>query len=247
MSFDMPGEFDLIRWIRQTCRPRPHVPVGPGDDLAVVKWNASDLLIVGVDQVLDGRHFDSKVHSPTDVGRKAMNRNLSDCAAMACLPAVAVCTVALPRDRSIDYAKELMTGMTRAGDAFDCPVVGGDTASWDGPPVVTVTILGKSEGIEPVRRSGAKAGHGLYVTGPLGGSILGRHLTFSPRVELAREPRRRVPRVVDDRPVRRPVARRAAPVRRVERRRDHRRPRPCRSTLTSRGCPRRRRPRSTTR
>ena len=90
----MSGEFDFIDWIRRQTTAHEHVLVPPGDDLAVLKWPRDDLLIVGVDQVLDTVHFDSAVHSPRDIGRKVMNRNLSDCAAMACLPAAAVATVA---------------------------------------------------------------------------------------------------------------------------------------------------------
>jgi thiamine-monophosphate kinase len=183
----MPGEFDLIDWIRSQHKPSDFVPVPQGDDLAVLKWDAADLLLVGVDQVLDGVHFDSAVHSPRLIGRKVMNRNLSDCAAMACLPAAAVATVALPRGVGIDYAKELYRGLRDAADPFDCRLVGGDTASWDGRLACTVTVLGRSAGVAPIQRGGARPGDGIYVTGPLGGSILGRHLTFEPRVHLARE------------------------------------------------------------
>ena len=183
----MPGEFDFIDWIRAQTTRFDHVIVGPGDDLAVLKWNADDLLIVGVDQVLDGVHFDSALHLPAEIGRKVMNRNLSDCAAMACLPAAAVATVALPKFRDIEYAKDLFRGMKHAAEPFNFPLVGGDTASWDGKLVLTVTILGRSAGVEPVRRSGAKVGDAIYVTGPLGGSLLGRHMTFTPRIELARQ------------------------------------------------------------
>jgi thiamine-monophosphate kinase len=183
----MPGEFDFIHWIRSQQRPHALVSVGIGDDLAVLHWPQDDLLLVGVDQVLDGVHFDSTLHSPRSIGQKAMNRNLSDCAAMACLPAAAVATVALPKGIGEDYAKELYLGMKEAGDVFDCPIVGGDTASWPGKLAVTLTILGRSAGIQPVTRSGAKPGDLIYVTGPLGGSLAGRHMTFEPRVKLARE------------------------------------------------------------
>src|ERR687896_224602 len=134
----MPGEFDLIDWIRAQHPPTERVPVPQGDDLAVLKWPADDLLLVGVDQVLDGVHFDSAVHSPQQIGRKVMNRNLSDCAAMACLPAAAVAT---PRGVGVEYLKELFLGLRDAADPFDCPVVGGDTASWGGKLVLTVTVL----------------------------------------------------------------------------------------------------------
>ena len=183
----MPGEFDFISWLRTTpAAASPLVRLGIGDDLAVLKLPADDLLLVGVDQVLDGVHFDAAVHSPRAIGRKAMNRNLSDCAAMACLPAAAVATLALPHGVGVDYARELFLGMTEAGEPFNCPVVGGDTGSWPGKLVITLTILGRSAGVEPVTRGGAKPGDGIYVTGPLGGSIRGRHMTFEPRVELAR-------------------------------------------------------------
>src|SRR3954447_20740409 len=126
----MPGEFDFIEWVRAQQKPSEFVPVPPGDDLAVLNWAGDDLLLVGADQVLDGVHFDSAVHSPREIGRKAMNRNLSDCAAMACLPAAAVVTVALPKGTGMEYAKELYLGMKEAGDPFECAIVGGDTATW---------------------------------------------------------------------------------------------------------------------
>jgi thiamine-monophosphate kinase len=182
----MPNEFDFIHWLKQQSPRDERIVVPLGDDLAAMKWAGDDLLLVGVDQVLDGVHFDSTIHSPKQIGRKAMNRNLSDCAAMACLPAAAVCTVALPKGVGEEYAKELYAGMREAADVFNCPILGGDTGSWPGKLVVTVTILGRSAGVTPITRNGAKAGDTIYVTGPLGGSIFGRHMTFHPRIELAR-------------------------------------------------------------
>ena len=183
----MPGEFDFIDWIRSMQRPSGLVKLGVGDDLAVLNWPENDLLLVGVDQVLDGVHFDSRIHSPRSIGKKAMNRNLSDCAAMACLPAAAVAAVALPRGAGEEFARELYLGMREAADVFDCPIVGGDTGVWDGRLALTVTIMGRSAGIEPIARSGAKPGDWIYVSGPLGGSLSGRHMTFEPRINLARE------------------------------------------------------------
>src|SRR3954470_12241255 len=183
----MPGESEFVEWVAAQAKAgsSPLVAVPPGDDLAVLKWPAGDYLLVGADQVLDGVHFDSTVHTPRQIGRKAMTRNLSDCAAMACVPAAAVATVAAPRGVGVEYLKELYLGLREAGDAFGCPVVGGDTGSWNGKLALSVTILGRSAGIEPVTRSGARPGDVICVTGPLGGSLLGRHVEFTPRVNEA--------------------------------------------------------------
>jgi thiamine-monophosphate kinase len=195
----MAGEFDFIHWIQSQQQASGQVLTPAGDDMAVLTWNASDLLLVAVDQVIDQVHFDSRVHSPRQIGRKVMNRNLSDCAAMACLPAGAVAAVALPQGCGLDYARELYLGMKEAADRFACPIVGGDTGSWPGKLVCSVTILGKSAGTKPILRSTAQIGDFVYVTGPLGGSILGRHMDFLPRIELARElaSRHRITAMID--------------------------------------------------
>jgi thiamine-monophosphate kinase len=183
----MAGEFEFLSWIGRRQRSSDLVHIGVGDDLAVLNWQSGDLLLVGVDQVLDQVHFDSAIHAPRLIGRKAMNRNLSDCAAMGCLPAAAVATVALPTGCGLEYAQELYLGMEEAAGAFDCAIVGGDTGAWAGKLAMTVTILGRSGGIEPVTRRGAKPGDFIFVSDPLGGSILGRHMTFEPRVALGRK------------------------------------------------------------
>jgi thiamine-monophosphate kinase len=183
----MAGEFDFIDWIKSQSPASPAVQLGVGDDLAVLNWRDGDLLLVGVDQAIDGVHFDSKIHSPRQIARKVVNRNFSDCAAMGCLPAAIVATVALPRNYSLDQAKDFYRGLRDAADAQHCPLVGGDTGSWDGKLVATVTVIGRSAGQKPVSRAGAKPGDAIFVTGPLGGSILGRHMDFSPRVEMGRQ------------------------------------------------------------
>jgi len=185
----MPTESEFLKWLYDQQTATPGVPVGVGDDLAVLKWGgSSDLLLVGIDQVLDGVHFDSSKHAPRDIGRKAMNRNLSDCAAMACLPVAALVSVALARGTSIELAKQLYVGLNEAGGEFDCAIVGGDTSAWDGKLALTVAIIARSDGITPITRAGAKVGDHVFVTGPLGGSLAsGRHLTFTPRIALARE------------------------------------------------------------
>jgi thiamine-monophosphate kinase len=111
--------------------------------------------------------------------------NLSDIAAMAGLPVAAVVSVGLPRTGGRAIAEELYHGLREMADAFDTALVGGDTNTWAGPLVISVTVLGEATGRGPVRRSGARPGDWLLVTGPLGGSIRGKHLDFTPRVREA--------------------------------------------------------------
>jgi thiamine-monophosphate kinase len=87
----------------------------------------------------------------------------------------------------VEYAKQLYLGMKEAAGRFGCEIVGGDTATWEGKLALSVTIMGRTDGVGPVLRAGAQPGDHVYVTGPLGGSILGRHMTFTPRVREARE------------------------------------------------------------
>ncbi len=180
-------EFEFIEWIRsQTHLDPATVPVGPGDDMAVVAWGREQVL-VAVDQVLDGVHFQLDAHGPEAAGRYAMVRNLSDAAAMAAAPACVVASVALPRGMERSQAQAIYRGIRSLGDEFGCPVVGGDVGVWDGPLAVSVTILARPEGITPLLRSGAKVGDALCVTGALGGAWRsGRALAFVPRVRQAR-------------------------------------------------------------
>ena len=176
-------EFDFIHWIKSRQKQSKITSIGIGDDLADIHWPAKQLLLTGADQVLDTVHFDSTIHSPKDIGAKAMNRNLSDCAAMGCLPVAATVTFAIPRGMDNQFLKDIYRGIQAAGEKFDCQIVGGDTGSWDGKLAISVAIIGRCDG-QPVQRNGARPGDRIYVTGPLGGSILGRHLKFKPRVEL---------------------------------------------------------------
>jgi thiamine-monophosphate kinase len=184
----MAGEDEILEWIAGRQKTSKVVKVAAGDDLAVLEWPEGErLVLVGADQVLDGVHFRcSEISDWSVIGRKAMNRNLSDCAAMACMPVAAVVTVALPKGATVEQVKALYEGLEAAGAKYYCPVVGGDTGVWAGPLAVTVAIMGRATGSKPVLRSGALSGDGIYVTGPLGGSILGRHLTFEPRVHEGR-------------------------------------------------------------
>src|SRR5207245_4789069 len=140
--------------------------IGPGDDPAALRLSPGTSSLVTTDMLLDGSCFVLAEAGPRRFGRKAMAVNLSDIAAMAGKPVAAVVSVGLPRQGGRTLAEELYLGLREAADAFDTAIVGGDTNSWDGPLVISVTIVGEATGRGPVRRAGARPGDWLFVTGP---------------------------------------------------------------------------------
>jgi thiamine-monophosphate kinase len=191
------GEFAFIDWLRQRTPTANRVRLGPGDDTAVLAWTPGPDCLVTTDMLLEGSCFvleGGSVQVPgvapasaRRVGRKAMAVNLSDIAAMAGVPLAAVVSVGLPRRQGRVLAEELYLGLREMADRFNTAIVGGDTNSWDGPLVISVTVMGEPGPGGVIRRSGARPGDWLLVTGPLGGSILGKHLDFIPRIREALE------------------------------------------------------------
>lgn len=174
---------------RGLAREFPAVLVGPGDDAAVVRV-AGDLLLK-VDQLIEGRHF--RADAPIElIARKALARPISDIAAMGGEPVAALASACLPP--GFTRAAKLFDAMHDHARAWRCPLVGGDIAQGAGERLsLSVSVVGRPHPRRgPVLRSGAREGDSLLVSGPLGGSLdpatgLGRHLTFEPRVALARE------------------------------------------------------------
>jgi len=179
------GEFAFIDWLRRRTRSSSRVLIGPGDDTAALAWPNDAPCLVTTDMLLEGSCFRLEEAGPHRVGRKAMAVNLSDIAAMAGVPVAAVVSVGLPRRGGRALAEALYLGLREVADAFDTAIIGGDTNSWDGPLVISVTLLGSATPRGPVQRSGARLGDWLLATGTFGGSILGKHLDFTPRVHEA--------------------------------------------------------------
>ncbi len=178
-------ELELIDWLTRRQPERPNIPLGIGDDMAIVR-SPDDTILLSTDMLLDGVHFDRANDTPSDIGRKAVACGLSDCAAMAVRPVALTVSVALPRSMTRDDVYAMFRGALRMAEAYDVTIVGGDTTRWDQPLVIDVSATALPyAGIKPVTRSGGRAGDLLYVTGHLGGSLLGHHLRFEPRVREA--------------------------------------------------------------
>lgn len=162
------------------------VVVGPGDDAAVLRAPAGGSIIITTDQLVEGRHHERGT-DPDAVARKAVARSVSDIAAMAGSPSWALACALLNDDEDRD--DELFDATAAWARRFNCPLVGGDIARSPGPTTLTITVAGEPHARRgPVLRSTARAGDAVYVTGAVGGSLAsGRHLTFEPRVDAARE------------------------------------------------------------
>ncbi len=130
-----------------------------------------------VDLLTDQVDFDLARADPRRVGRKALAVNLSDLAAMASRPWRAWWPWPC-RDTEHGLAVQLYEGMLPLAERFDLAIAGGDTNSWDGPLVLSVTLLGQVTERGPLRRAGARPGDWIVATGSFGGSILGRHFDF---------------------------------------------------------------------
>jgi thiamine-monophosphate kinase len=178
-------EREFVKWLCNRLPAHPRLLVGAGDDAAILRTTPEENLVATTDMLMDGVDFELARHEPERIGRKALAVNLSDLAAMGARPLAALAAVALPRQGGEALARRLYEGMLRLAAEFDCPIAGGDTNSWDGPLVISVTALGEVPHQRRWRRSGARPGDAILVTGEFGGSIGGKHFDFTPRVREA--------------------------------------------------------------
>jgi thiamine-monophosphate kinase len=167
----LPAEFQLIG---RHFLPLADVPeaLGLADDAAVLRLPAERELVIAADAMVAGVHFLADDPSDT-VGRKLLRVNLSDLAAMGATPLGFLLTVALPKGYDQAWLRGFALGLNEDRRGFACPLLGGDTVSTPGPVTLSLTILGTVAPGQALRRTGARAGEIVWVSGSIGDGALG--------------------------------------------------------------------------
>jgi len=167
------GERALLDLITRLVRPARAVPLGPGDDAAVLARISGPLLIT-TDALIERVHFRSGWLSSRMLGRRAFAVSASDVAAMGGRVVAAVLAVAAPETLPVASLRAIIEGFDREARAAGGALVGGNLARARDLSL-TVTVLGAAPA-RPVTRAGARPGDHLFVTGTLGGAALGLRL-----------------------------------------------------------------------
>jgi thiamine-monophosphate kinase len=203
MKVNQIGEFGLIDLIkRRVFSKDKSVLVNIGDDAAVIEPSKDKLLIFTTDTLMEKVHFDLRYFSFEQIGWKAMVANLSDIAAMGGLPKFALVTIGLPVSISVENVISIYDGMNEVAKRYKCKVIGGDTFFSPKGIFISIALLGEVEKKFLVKRSGAKKGDLICVTGDLGEAQAGleflkryprkkpalvkKHLTPFPRINESR-------------------------------------------------------------
>ena len=174
------GEFGFIEKIKAALKAKnPSVVLGIGDDAAILKPSPGHEMVFTTDMLVEGRHFDFKHISAWELGAKTLAVNISDCAAMGAKPTAAVVSLGVPPHFELAYLESFYEGMKGWGEQFGVEIVGGDTVGAD-QFVVNVALIGEVETGKALKRSGAKVGDALFVTGTLGDSAAGLEAILHP-------------------------------------------------------------------
>ncbi|HKO05587.1 MAG TPA: thiamine-phosphate kinase [Candidatus Acidoferrales bacterium] len=151
------------------------VPLGIGDDAALVELSRGCELVLSTDAFVEGAHFLAHLHPADAVGYKALSRAVSDLAAMGAAPRYFLLTLALPAGKVGAWLDLFARGMARAARRFGMRLIGGDVSRHD-RVVAALTVMGEVRRGHALTRSGAHPGEALYVTGRLGAAQAGLEL-----------------------------------------------------------------------
>ncbi len=168
------GEVELIARLAEIFGAAPPgVALGIADDCAALDLGGPDYLLWTVDTLVEGVHFDLSYTSLGQLGRKSLAVNLSDIGAMGGEALYALLSLGWPQDRDLAGALEFGAGLAACARDYGTAVIGGDTVSSPQALSITLTVLGRVPKSQMLRRSGARAGDLVYVTGPLGEAAAG--------------------------------------------------------------------------
>ena len=175
------GETQLIQKIKSWLGTiNPPAPNGIGDDCAVLDPIREGQQLVTTDSISYGHHFDDSI-AASDVGAKLIKRNLSDIAAMGGIPEFAVLALLCSPDVSIKWLENFFYGIRDTCKRYSVSLVGGDISALNETALSAVLTL-NGHARAPKLRTSSQLGDYIYVTGTLGGSILGKHFQFEPRL-----------------------------------------------------------------
>ncbi|HZK89750.1 MAG TPA: thiamine-phosphate kinase [Stellaceae bacterium] len=142
------------------------------DDAALIDCPSGYRLVATVDQLVEGVHFLAD-DPPEAVAKKLLRRNLSDLAAMGATPRHYLLTSALPASRDDDWVRRFAEGLGEDQHRFGIALLGGDSTSTSGPISLSLTAIGQVAAGREIRRSGAKPGNRVWVSGTIGDAFLG--------------------------------------------------------------------------
>ncbi|ALF52603.1 thiamine monophosphate kinase [Nostoc piscinale CENA21] len=170
------GEQGLLAKLQSFCPPEII-----GDDAAVLETAPGASLVVTTDVLVDGVHFSDATTSPEDAGWRAAAANLSDLAAMGASPLGITVGLGLPGDLNVSWVERLYQGMTECLQKYNTPIVGGDVVR-SPTATISITAFGQVEPQRIIRRSAAKVGMAIVVTGVHGASHMGLQLLLHPQL-----------------------------------------------------------------
>jgi len=170
----MYGEFDFIESISEIFRSMPSNGFeGIGDDCAVLPIGGEEALVFTSDMLNEGVHFLTDKSTPFQIGYKSLMVNISDVAAMGAKPVATLLSLALPNDKFGEWSAEFMRGYKKASKKYGVKLIGGDTVGSKTGVCMSVTAIGRAPMANIKRRSAAKVGDVIMVTGKLGASAAG--------------------------------------------------------------------------